>query len=269
MLINEQTVKLFEAMTDVATILESSTNKDTLRDKIIDYMLRNRISSLNKYTWEELKQISKEGRGQELFDIGETKLMLIDNVIYNAMLVAFNYNTIDLDPEKADYRDYNGGTGLAHMMFQLKEIYIDYFQFEGLDRNERNIDDTVINSTLNYYIMKKLEEDLVENITGVYRTYNQESERNSYKIFLPTEYEIFGKNEYGRDESEVYSRLPVYTTYPTFVKKFTVDNKSGAYWTATANKGNTISYVFCNRNGYPNYARALSVGVGASFCWCI
>jgi len=267
MLITEEIVKYNQASADLLTIMESSNDKLVLRDKTLDYMLKHKIISLNSYTWAELKAISTEGRAQELFAIGDTKLITIKDKIYTVVLVAFDRERITFEEGTEEYNSYNNGTGLAGMTFNLYEIYEDFIQFEGLNINTYPYSESMINSNLNNYMKESLEADLSENITDVLRHYD--SEDKPYSIYLPTEREILGTNEFGKDDEEYFNQLPYFVDYPNRVKKFTSDSKTGCYWTGTKAIMNNTSYVYINRNGFSNYTKALSTQVGVSFCFNI
>ena len=268
MSIEQNIVKYSEASADILSILESGAiNNEILKDKIIDYMYRNKISSLNTYSWEDLSEIASSGLAPELFSIGDTRLMEIRGKIYNAVLLAFNYDRIALNPESEAYKKYNNNTGLAGMTFGLKEVYEDFFQFEGLNRNNYNYDATVINSILNNYMLELLEEDLQIVMMDIYRNYDGEDKQ--FKMYLPTEYEILGKNTFGTDNTEVFKQYPYYVEYPENIKKYDITSKRSNYWTATKCNKNNTSYVYISSGGSSNYSKALNTTINVSFCFCL
>jgi hypothetical protein len=89
------------------------------------------------------------------------------------------------------------------------------------------------------------------------------------KLFLPTEYEMFGTNSYSNSNAEAASgqgRLTYYADATSRIK-YNKENAARVYWEASPYSGSTTYFCFVDSSGAANYYIATYVyGFAPAFC---
>jgi hypothetical protein len=280
-ILEQNKIKYKAAKEEIQSIIETNNDdiafsKNNLNEtvfQIADFMMNNFITSLNNYSWSEIAEICEAGKHTSYFNIGETKTQIIDNIAYNFMILDFDTDLIyvDEDSEDAKQSEEPIEDKKAAITFGLKEVYNGYFSMDTIDENSRQVANSLIQDNLSSYIAKLLPEELNEAMKDI-RVFTNEEDFYTTKIFLPTEYNITGKNDlsihYSNDYQYEYFRtseedMPYQKKTPSSVTK-TLYN----YWTRSKVINDDKSYTFINRFGQAKKGNATN-NYGISFCFCI
>lgn len=209
-------------------------------------------TSAEDCTWDEIKAISEAGKGDEYFNLGDTKTFTTtDGKTIVMEIVAFNADT------KAD------GTGTAGITWISK----DFLAQNSMNATTTNLGgwlDSEMRSWLQNDVYSTLPNDIQNVITGVNKTYYDFKTDSTLTcedtIWLPSAREIFGGSDYENSGVD-------YTNH--FTDELT-RKKGGLPWWLRSAAGsydgdNSFSYV--NGNGYAalNWSNA-KYGVVLGFC---
>jgi hypothetical protein len=92
------------------------------------------------------------------------------------------------------------------------------------------------------------------------------------KLFIATEYEMFGNNIYSRDEETAVNQgvFPYYDSQEKHIK-YSKNNEAKAYWTASPAKNSVTVFCFVRDVGsaYSNYASRSNIAYGFAPLFCI
>lgn len=208
-----------------------------------------------EYTWAEIKAISEAGKGDEYFNLGDTKsFTTTDGIEVMMEIVAFNADT------KAD------GTGTAGITWVSKSIVARHFI---------NLDVTKAGGGKECEMRTWLQNDfyntIPENITNIIesvdKTYwDYETETTLVyidNVWIPSYRELLGSSTYedsGATYSSYYSQFPSYKKYH--------NGKESYWWMRSARRDDLRGFNQISNMGYISsvYTKSSSIGVVPGFC---
>ena len=208
-----------------------------------------------EYTWVEIKAISEVGKGDEYFNLGDTKTFTTTNGIEVVMeIVAFNADT------KAD------GTGTAGITWLSKGVVTTH-SMNDTSTNTDGWDVSAMNAWMQSDLYGTLPTDVKTSIVKVNKTYYDYTSKSTKtcenNIWIPSYREMFGV-------TPLEDSGPSYTEYFTNNNSRIKYNSNGSttYWWLRSSSGDnasvfhSVSYKGESNIGYANSA----YGVVLGFC---
>ena len=277
-------VKYNQALLDVLYILESNEgiDKEDLSTILVNYMIKNKVISLDSYSWEEISHLAKKGLAPFYFNIGDQKSIKINGIDYTAIILDFDTEAADLgykltDDDKPDEKTIDGNIAfnddlsinyqITGITFGILELTQGNFQLHCKNTNKVPYYNTTMDSILNDYVLSNLEEDLLDVIVPVYR-FSLDDIGMKYKLFALTEMEVTGKNVL----SLVNRRDTFYDYFKENpekrVKKQEGTNIKDSYWLASPYMRDDKSWIFIDRDGLAGYDYAENRR-SITFAFCI
>ena len=210
-------------------------------------------------SWAELKAIAEAGKGDEYFNLGDTKTMtLSDNTVVVMQIVAFNAD------EKAD------GSGVAGITWISKDI-VGERRMNSTNTNEGGWEASAMRSWLQGEFYDTLPADVKSVIVPVNKTYydctTQSTKNCDDNIWIPSYREVFGNSS--NDANWETSGAD----YTAFFKDNAsrVKNYNGSAWTWCLRSSNydSSSYFYGVHTGgyYSLHVAFYYYGVAFGFCF--
>ena len=215
--------------------------------------------SAENCTWEELKAIAEAGKGDDYFNLGDTKtITTTDGKTIVMEIVAFNADT------KAD------GTGTAGITWISKGAVATRLM-NDIRTNANGWKDSDLRAWLQADFYSTLPSDTKSVITSVNKTYFDKTTRSTLScednVWIPSYRELFGFTTYKEDSGPVYTN---YFTDNSACVKYDSEGNGAQWWLRTANWNSEGSFFYVTTSGVASYNSAdSSITDEVVFGFCI
>lgn len=212
-------------------------------------------------TWEQISKVAREGKAATLWNVGDTKSFVMDGVTYKAQIVGFDHYDV------ADPTAY--GREKAGILFQFEKTTTSSYQMNSTDSTTGGYIAMKLCSTVEGFI-NSIESDLsnvIQQVSINYLSkYNATSASSTkLKIFLPTEFEIFGENVYA--PINIGEQYPFYAAGNSPIKTLATGSTKKSWWLRSLRKSSSTNgiVVYTSGNSYTQSVRNYA-SVAPVFC---
>ena len=216
--------------------------------------------TLNDTTWDNIAIVSKLGKAQDYWKVGDTKTVAVNGVNYQFQIIGFDHDTLTT----AD-----GSRTKAGITFQLVDCLKTTYSMNGSNTNVNGWRGSTMRTSTMATLLNQLSSDLksvlkfVNKVTSVGNN-SSGLETTSDKLFLLSEIEVFGATQYSyAGEGKQYE---YYTAGNSTIKK--VNGSAGNWWERSPRSGGTGYFCSVSSNGSADYSSA-SASFGVSFGFCV
>ena len=198
--------------------------------------------------WADIIAACHAGAVPDTWAVGDYKDMTIDGLSYRVDIIGKNHDA------------YLDGTA-APLTFQLHDCYETKYSMQVPVSNQRYWENCQMRKTHLPAILKLLPDEIQTGIRAANKTtYGM---RATDKLFLLSESEVFGSNQYSADgEGAQYA---YYAAGNSRIKK--VNGSAYDWWLRSPCIEDVDSYCIVSSGGYRSY-KASNYGVGVSFAFC-
>ena len=198
--------------------------------------------------WADIIAACHAGAVPDTWAVGDYKDMTIDGLSYRVDIIGKNHDA------------YLDGTA-APLTFQLHDCYERTYSMQVPTSNQRYWENCQMRKTHLPAILKLLPDEIQTGIRAANKTtYGM---RATDKLFLLSESEVFGSNQYSADgEGAQYA---YYAAGNSKIKK--VNSSAYDWWLRSPCIEDVDSYCIVSSGGYRSY-KASNYGVGVSFAFC-
>lgn len=219
---------------------------------------------LNDMKWDEISQISRDGRASQYWKVGDTKTFKLyptgsaDSAVqYEAVILGFDMDTL------AD------GSGTAGITFGMKQCLNERYAMSSQDDNIDGWQLASLRTLLNDTIYKQLDPYFKGLIREVSKLCSDglgiEVTSITGKLFLPSAYEILGYDDGEVYEGEGTAQYPYFADPANRIK--TVNGTASAWWTRSpAYLDETCFAAVTAAGGIERLEMATTQGVSFAFC---
>lgn len=212
---------------------------------------RTETKSLNDYTWEEISQISSDGKSKIYFNIGDEKIETINGETYTFVILGFDHDKLA------------NGNGYAGITFGMKEVMIKSAMGNQQPAwSSTSMRNTYLASVYSNMLPSSLKQAIKSVLKKSSVGYGSENVRETAdNLFLLSEVEITNQNYYS-----AYNEGYQYEYY----RNSSYENwkKETEYWTRSFNKDSSNEYVIFDTNGRI-FSEKATMSSGVSFAFCI
>lgn len=198
--------------------------------------------------WADIIAACHAGAVPDTWAVGDYKDMTIDGLSYRVDIIGKNHDA------------YLDGTA-APLTFQLHDCYETRYSMQVPTSNQRYWENCQMRKTHLPAILKLLPDEIQTGIRAANKTtYGM---RATDKLFLLSESEVFGSNQYSADgEGAQYA---YYAAGNSRIKK--VNGSAYDWWLRSPCIEDVDSYCIVSSGGYRSY-KASNYNVGVSFAFC-
>lgn len=198
--------------------------------------------------WADIIAACHAGAVPDTWAVGDYKDMTIDGLSYRVDIIGKNHDA------------YLNGTA-APLTFQLHDCYETEYSMQVPASNRRYWENCQMRQTHLPAILKLLPDEIQTGIRAANKTtYGM---RATDKLFLLSESEVFGSNQYSADgEGAQYA---YYAAGNSRIKK--VNGSAYDWWLRSPCTEDVDSYCTVSSGGYRSY-KASNYGLGVSFAFC-
>lgn len=198
--------------------------------------------------WADIIAACHAGAVPDTWAVGDYKDMTIDGLSYRVDIIGKNHDA------------YLDGTA-APLTFQLHDCYETRYSMQVPTSNQRYWENCQMRKTHLPAILNLLPDEIQTGIRAVNKTtYGM---RATDKLFLLSESEVFGSNQYSADgEGAQYA---YYAAGNSRIKK--VNGSAYDWWLRSPCIEDVDSYCIVSSGGYRSY-KASNYSVGVSFAFC-
>lgn len=215
--------------------------------------------TLNDTTWDNIAIVSKLGKAQDYWKVGDTKTVAVNGVNYQFQIIGFDHDTLTTK---------DGTRTKAGITFQMVDCLNTTYSMNGSNTNSGGWNGSTMRTSTMATLLNQLSSDLksvLKFVNKVTSKGNNQSglETTSDKLFLLSEIEVFGATQYSyAGEGKQYE---YYTAGNSTIKK--VNGSANRWWVRSPFSGNTSSFCCVGNNGNAsNYGASNSFGVSFGFC---
>lgn len=216
--------------------------------------------TLNDTTWDNIAIVSKLGKAQDYWKVGDTKTVAVNGVNYQFQIIGFDHDTLTT----AD-----GSRTKAGITFQLVDCLNTTYSMNGSNTNVNGWRGSTMRTSTMATLLNQLSSDLksvLKFVNKVTSKGNNQSglETTSDKLFLLSEIEVFGATQYSyAGEGKQYE---YYTAGNSTIKK--VNGSAGDWWERSPCSGS--ANYFCGVGSAGGAAvNSASYSSGVSFGFCV
>lgn len=217
--------------------------------------------TLNDTTWDNIAIVSKLGKAQDYWKVGDTKTVAVNGVNYQFQIIGFDHD---------DLTTKDGTRTKAGITFQMVDCLNTTYSMNGSNTNSGGWN----GSTMRTSTMATLLNQLPAALKNVLKSVNKRSgtgggstsgtQTTHDKLFLLSEVEIFGTTTYSvPGEGTQYA---YYKAGNNKVKK--VNGSAHGWWERSPISGNTSYFCGVSAGGNANFYNA-SGSFGVSFGFCV
>lgn len=217
--------------------------------------------TLNDTTWDNIAIVSKLGKAQDYWKVGDTKTVAVNGVNYQFQIIGFDHDTLTT----AD-----GSRTKAGITFQLVDCLNTTYSMNGSNTNSGGWNGSTMRTSTMATLLNQLPAALknvlksVNKLSGTGGGSTSGTQTTHDKLFLLSEVEIFGTTTYSvPGEGTQYA---YYKAGNSKVKK--VNGSANTWWERSPGSGNTNYFCDVGNNGTANYGSA-SGSRGVSFGFCV
>lgn len=215
--------------------------------------------TLNDTTWDNIAIVSKLGKAQDYWKVGDTKTVAVNGVNYQFQIIGFDHDTLTTK---------DGTRTKAGITFQMVDCLNTTYSMNGSNTNVNGWRGSTMRTSTMATLLNQLSSDLksvlkfVNKVTSVGNS-SSGLETTSDKLFLLSEIEVFGATQYSyAGEGKQYE---YYTAGNSTIKK--VNGSANSWWERSPRSGDTG--YFCrvyNAGGAGANSASYSGGVSFGFC---
>lgn len=217
--------------------------------------------TLNDTTWDNIAIVSKLGKAQDYWKVGDTKTVAVNGVNYQFQIIGFDHDTLTT----AD-----GSRTKAGITFQLVDCLNTTYSMNGSNTNSGGWNGSTMRTSTMTTLLNQLPAALknvlksVNKLSGTGGGSTSGTQTTHDKLFLLSEVEIFGTTTYS-----VPGEGTQYAYYKAGNSKVKKVNGSASYWWERSPYSGNTSYFCCvNYNGNAS-ADFASNSLGVSFGFCV
>lgn len=216
--------------------------------------------TLNDTTWDNIAIVSKLGKAQDYWKVGDTKTVAVNGVNYQFQIIGFDHD---------DLTTKDGTRTKAGITFQMVDCLNTTYSMNGSNTNSGGWNGSTMRTSTMATLLNQLPAALknvlksVNKLSGTGGGSTSGTQTTHDKLFLLSEVEIFGTTTYSvPGEGTQYA---YYKAGNSKVKK--VNGSANYWWERSPYSGNTNSFCFVNTDGNAvNGAASNSRGVSFGFC---
>lgn len=217
--------------------------------------------TLNDTTWDNIAIVSKLGKAQDYWKVGDTKTVAVNGVNYQFQIIGFDHDTLTT----AD-----GSRTKAGITFQMVDCLSTTYYMNSSNTNSGGWNGSYMKKTVMTTLLNQLPAALknvlksVNKLSGTGGGSTSGTQTTNDKLFLLSEVEIFGTTTYSvPGEGTQYA---YYKAGNSKVKK--VNGSANYWWERSPGSGNTNTFCYVNNTGDANNNFA-SASRGVSFGFCV
>ena len=235
------------------TVTAGNISKTINIDSIsVFYMV---MSDLESLSWSQVATISKSGKANSSFNIGDKKTLTVNGVSYTAVIIGFNH---DLTADEASYGRKNAG-----ITWQLENCLTTVYSMNNSATNSGGWASCAMRSSTMTTLLNQLTSDLKNSIVKVKKRTSAGNKSTAITttedyLFLLSEIEVFG--------SASQSVIGEGTQYE-YYQAGNSNQKNGRWWERSPTSYSTVN--FCYVQGGGSTADNASYYNGVSFGFCI
>lgn len=196
-------------------------------------------------SWGVISEVSKQGRAQEFWSIGDEKSATVDDKSTTVRIVDFDHFTV---ANSAYY-----GRTYAGIALEIKDVMTPTQTADNADANA----DTLISTKAEF-------KDYAVSFNFKKGKTNNNGSTNTAKGALPAEIEIFGNTDSGYDYNEG-TQLAYYAAGNSKVKYTVGTTTAAGYWMRTL-ASNGMGTLCVNSSGAAAVGMATKCGIAPIFC---
>lgn len=217
--------------------------------------------SLNDTTWDNIAIVSKLGKAQDYWKIGDTKTVAVNGVNYQFQIIGFDHDNLTTK---------DGTRTKAGITFQMVDCLSTTYYMNSSNTNSGGWNGSYMKKTVMTTLLNQLPAALknvlksVNKLSGTGGGSTSGTQTTNDKLFLLSEVEIFGTTTYSvPGEGTQYA---YYKAGNSKIKK--VNGSAGGWWERSPHSGGTSYFCFVNNNGGASYDYASDTR-GVSFGFCV
>lgn len=217
-------------------------------------------ATLEATSWDNIAIVSKLGKAQDYWKVGDTKTVAVNGVNYQFQIIGFDHDTLTT----AD-----GSRTKAGITFQLVDCLNTTYSMNGSNTNSGGWNGSTMRTSTMTTLLNQLPAALknvlksVNKLSGTGGGSTSGTQTTHDKLFLLSEVEIFGTTTYSvPGEGTQYA---YYKAGNSKVKK--VNGSANTWWGRSPFSGNIDGFCCVNYNGSADISGAgYSIGVSFGFC---
>lgn len=214
--------------------------------------------TLNDTTWDNIAIVSKLGKAQDYWKVGDTKTVAVNGVNYQFQIIGFDHDTLTT----AD-----GSRTKAGITFQMVDCLSTTYYMNSSNTNSGGWNGSYMKKTVMTTLLNQLPAALknvlksVNKLSGTGGGSTSGTQTTNDKLFLLSEVEIFGTTTYSvPGEGTQYA---YYKAGNSTIKK--VNGSANYWWERSPFSGHTNNFCCVNgsggaNSGYASYSRGVSFG---------
>lgn len=217
--------------------------------------------TLNDTTWDNIAIVSKFGKAQDYWKVGDTKTVAVNGVNYQFQIIGFDHDTLTTK---------DGTRTKAGITFQMVDCLNTTYSMNGSNTNSGGWNGSTMRTSTMATLLNQLPAALknvlksVNKLSGTGAGSTSGTQTTHDKLFLLSEVEIFGTTTYSvPGEGTQYA---YYKAGNSKVKK--VNGSAYYWWERSPYSGNTDTFCCVTNDGNANGDYA-SNSIGVSFGFCV
>ena len=218
-------------------------------------------ATLEATSWDNIAIVSKLGKAQDYWKVGDTKTVAVNGVNYQFQIIGFDHDTLTTK---------DGTRTKAGITFQMVDCLNTTYSMNGSNTNNGGWNGSTMRTSTMATLLNQLPAALknvlksVNKLSGTGGGSTSGTQTTHDKLFLLSEVEIFGTTTYSvPGEGTQYA---YYKAGNSKVKK--VNGSASYWWERSPFSGSTDSFCIVSSNGVATYDYA-SYSSGVSFGFCV
>ena len=217
--------------------------------------------TLNDTTWDNIAIVSKLGKAQDYWKVGDIKTVAVNGVNYQFQIIGFDHDTLTTK---------DGTRTKAGITFQMVDCLNTTYSMNGSNTNSGGWNGSTMRTSTMATLLNQLPAALknvlksVNKLSGTGGGSTSGTQTTHDKLFLLSEVEIFGTTTYSvPGEGTQYA---YYKAGNSKVKK--VNGSANGWWERSPYSGSTAAFCGVYGAGSADYNYA-STSRGVSFGFCV
>nr|DAY37916.1 MAG TPA: hypothetical protein [Caudoviricetes sp.] len=217
--------------------------------------------TLNDTTWDNIAIVSKLGKAQDYWKVGDTKTVAVNGVNYQFQIIGFDHDTLTTK---------DGTRTKAGITFQMVDCLNTTYSMNGSNTNSGGWNGSTMRTSTMATLLNQLPAALknvlksVNKLSGTGGGSTSGTQTTHDKLFLLSEVEIFGTTTYSvPGEGTQYA---YYKAGNSKVKK--VNGSANYWWERSPYSGTADTFCCVSNDGNASFTYA-SISRGVSFGFCV
>lgn len=217
--------------------------------------------TLNDTTWDNIAIVSKLGKAQDYWKVGDTKTVAVNGVNYQFQIIGFDHDNLTTK---------DGTRTKAGITFQMVDCLNTTYSMNGSNTNSGGWNGSTMRTSTMATLLNQLPAALknvlksVNKLSGTGGGSTSGTQTTHDKLFLLSEVEIFGTTTYSvPGEGTQYA---YYKAGNSKVKK--VNGSANYWWERSPYSGSTGGFCYVYSSGGAN-GNVASSSRGVSFGFCV